>query len=107
MTNLSHNDIRTPPWHPISNPVDIKHLGKLNEELGEAISAVSRCIIQGLEGVNAKSNQTNKEWLEDELADVIANSELVIDRFGLDKARIAQRVADKKAFLLPLHLRAR
>ncbi len=87
--------------------LDAAILSRIAQKLGEAISAVSRCIIQGLEGVNAKSNQTNKEWLEDELADVIANSELVIDRFGLDKARIAQRVADKKAFLLPLHLRAR
>ena len=28
------------PWHPMSAPVDVKHLLKLAEELGEASAAV-------------------------------------------------------------------
>ena len=29
------------PWHPISDPVDLAHLGKLGEELNECGSAVA------------------------------------------------------------------
>lgn len=37
-----------PPWRPIQSPIDLKHLGKFGEELGECQAAVSRCIIQGI-----------------------------------------------------------
>ena len=37
------------PWHPITDKVDLKYLGKLGEELNECGSAVSRCIIQGVD----------------------------------------------------------
>jgi hypothetical protein len=39
------------PWIPIQNPLDLKHLGKLIEELNEAGSATARCIIQGIDEV--------------------------------------------------------
>lgn len=91
------------PWRPMSVAIDLKHLGKLNEELGEATSAVSRCIIQGIDESEPVTGKLNRAWLEDECADVLANIELVINHFGLDYARMLTRVERKKAHLRGWH----
>jgi NTP pyrophosphatase (non-canonical NTP hydrolase) len=91
------------PWHPMSAPIDLKHLGKLAEELNEAGSAVARCIIQGIDECEPITRKPNKDWLEDELADVIANIDLVADHFGLDRARMGVRAARKKEHLRGWH----
>lgn len=91
------------PWHPIDNKVDLKHLGKLNEELGEAISAVSRCIIQGVDEEHPITGKSNREWLEDELADVLAGINLVSLRFELNEDRMNERAAKKMAHLKQWH----
>jgi hypothetical protein len=94
------------PWHPITNSKDLKHLGKLGEELGECGAAVSRCIIQGLDGAEPVTGKINREWLEDEIADVIANTTLVVGRFDLDDKRIAARAAAKIVQLRTWHAMA-
>lgn len=91
------------PWHPITDAVDLKHLGKLGEELNECGAAVFRCIIQGVFEREPVTGKLNCEWLEDEIADVRANSELVIKRFRLDEARIAARAEKKKLHLQQWH----
>lgn len=98
------------PWHPITDAVDLKHLGKLSEELSELSAAaskcgaaVSRCIIQGIDEAEPVTGKINREWLEDEIADVRANSELNIERFNLDEARIAARCEKKKRYLRQWH----
>lgn len=91
------------PWHPIDNKIDLKHLGKLGEEVNELGAAVSRCIIQGIDECEPVTGKSNREWLEDEIADVRANSELNIERFGLDEKRIAERAARKKEHLRAWH----
>ncbi len=91
------------PWHPMTDPVDLKHLGKLGEELGEASAAVSRCIIQGIDAREPVTGKPNKEWLEDELADVLAGVDLNIKRFELDEARILERAKRKTEMLRKWH----
>ena len=73
------------PWQPLSRPIDIKHLGKLLEELGEAVSATARVLIQGLDEPNPDGGKLNRQWHEEELADVTANMWLVQRHFGLQK----------------------
>lgn len=91
------------PWHPMSKPIDLKHLGKLAEELGEASSAVARCIIQGIDEREPITHKLNREWLEDELVDVLANIELVMTHFGLDRTRMEERMLRKMAHLSGWH----
>lgn len=79
------------PWHPMNNALDLKHLGKLGEESGELSAAVSRCIIQGIEECEPVTEKPNREWLEDEIADVLANCALVSEHFDLDEERIEKR----------------
>lgn len=106
-----------PPWIPMSRPIDIKHAGKLLEELGEAnevlantsqavgkaIAALSRCVIQGLKGQEPVTHKVNREWLEDELADVMANIELCAEHFGLRQRRMFIRGTAKKKRLKAWH----
>lgn len=91
------------PWHPMSDPVDLKHLGKLIEELGEAIAAASRCLIQGINEAEPVTGKINKEWLEDEIADVRANLTLVERRFKLNENRMLQRTLRKMKHLQSWH----
>lgn len=94
---------RLNPWHPMTDSLDLKHLGKLAEETGELSAAVSRCIIQGIDEAEPVTGKVNREWLEDELADVAANSLLVIERFGLDQQRMRERAERKAAQLRTWH----
>ncbi|WP_439392375.1 hypothetical protein ACRQ5Q_22530 [Bradyrhizobium sp. PMVTL-01] len=94
------------PWQPITDAVDLKHLGKLAEELGECTSAVSRCIIQGVDEREPMTKKLNREWLEDEIADVLASIELVIDHFKLNSMKIIERAEKKERFLQQWHAQA-
>jgi len=91
------------PWHPITDTIDLKHLGKLGEECNELGSAVSRCIIQGVDEAEPVTGKLNRDWLEDEIADVEANIELVKRRFDLDRDRIFRRRIKKMLFLGKWH----
>lgn len=96
-------DFTLNPWQPMSRPIDLKHLGKLGEELCEAGSAVARCIIQGIDECEPVTRKPNRVWLEDELADVLANVELVVQHFGLDATRMLARGLEKKRHLKAWH----
>jgi NTP pyrophosphatase (non-canonical NTP hydrolase) len=92
------------PWQPMSNPVDLAHLGKLGEECGELVAAKERCTIQGIDEREPVTGKLNREWLEDEIADVKANIELVMLRFNLDRDRIARRAGKKMEHLRGWHV---
>jgi len=89
------------PWHPMTDPVDLKTAGKVLEELGECTAALSRCLIQGMDDTEPTTGKVNREWLEDEIADVYANFELLIERFDLKISN--ERIARKSAQLRSWH----
>lgn len=94
------------PWHPMSDPVDLKVMGKLGEEATELGSAVCRCIIQGIDEFEPVTGKINRRWLEDEIADVLGNIELVTERWGLDIDYMVERSKRKKAQLRIWHAQA-
>lgn len=91
------------PWHPMTDETDLAHLGKLAEELAECGAVVARCIIQGIGGSEPSTGKPNKVWLEDEIADVYATIEKVVQRFELDDARIFGRKIAKEDRLTAWH----
>jgi NTP pyrophosphatase (non-canonical NTP hydrolase) len=91
------------PWRPMTIALDLKHLGKLAEETNELGAAISRCIIQGIDECEPVTRKPNREWLQDEIADVLANIELVATHFGLDANAIRTRAERKKAHLRGWH----
>lgn len=94
------------PWHPMTDPVDLKHLGKFAEELNECGAAVARCIIQGIDEAEPVTGKINRAWLTDEIADVLCNASLVIARFGLDPLHIEERFKRKAEHLTQWHAMA-
>jgi hypothetical protein len=91
------------PWQPMSDILDIKILGKFLEELSECSSATARCLIQGIDESEPVTGKPNKEWLEDEIADVLANVDIVIARYSLNLNRISDRSKVKNDFLKRWH----
>lgn len=91
------------PWHPITDAVDLKTLGKLAEETNELGAAVARCIIQGVMGREPTTDKLNAVWLQEEIADVQANIELVIERFVLSRETITDRAERKMEMLRKWH----
>ena len=91
------------PWIPMSDPVDVKHLGKLCEELNECGAAASRGLIQGIDEPEPTTGKINRAWLAEEIADVLANVELVTERFNLPLHAIIARKERKKANLRIWH----
>lgn len=91
------------PWYPMSRPIDLKHLGKLLEELGELQAATARCLIQGIDEYVPQTGKPNQQWLEEEIADVLAGIDLVTEHFSLNCVAIARRLERKKAGLRVWH----
>jgi hypothetical protein len=81
------------PWHPMADAVDVKTIGKFLEELGETVSAAARALIQGIDECEPVTGKPNRKWLEDELADLRTNMDLVTERFALqiDEERVARK----------------
>ena len=91
---METNEIPTKPvsnWQPITNKHELAILGKLGEESGELISALFRCIIQGLDEHEPETKKINRRWLEDEIADVLAMIHLATERLRLHTTEIEKR----------------
>ncbi len=91
------------PWQPMSKPIDIKHMSKLIEEFGEACAIVGRCMAQGIDECDPDTGQVNSKDLQDELADVQANIDLVVEHFRLDSDYMNTRKETKKSRLKKWH----
>lgn len=91
------------PWQPITKSIDLKHLGKLAEEINELGSAIARCIIQGLHEREPVSGKLNIEWLEDEIADVLAGINLASSHFKLNTQGMDIRRLRKQKQLAKWH----
>lgn len=83
------------PWHPTTNLTDLAVLGKLLEELGECTAATARCAIQGITEREPVTDKPNRNWLEEEIGDVLAGIEMTIRRFELSRAFILARRTKK------------
>lgn len=88
-------------WQPITDKHDLAVLGKLGEEACELGSALFRCVIQGIDEREPKTHKVNRQWLEEEVADVLALATLAVQRLGLDMAAIERRRDRKIAYKGP------
>jgi NTP pyrophosphatase (non-canonical NTP hydrolase) len=83
------------PWEPTTSKIDLKILGKLGEELGELSAAVSRCIIQGIDEAEPTTGKINRQWLEEEIADVHAGLVIILEHYKLNNLFILNRSVQK------------
>lgn len=89
------------PWQPITNPRQIKIIGKCIEELNEMSSALARVLIQGIDEVEPVTGKPNRQWLEEEYADMMVTTAFVFEEFGLSYDHIANRALKKTEYLTP------
>lgn len=95
-------------WQPITDKHDLAVLGKFGEEVNELGSALFRCIIQGIDECEPVTGKINRQWLEEEIADVMALTTLAIQRLDLNLSAIMERRARKIGYKAPwfVNLRA-
>jgi hypothetical protein len=88
-------------WQTDRNPVNIAVLGKWMEELAELQQAIARCMIQGIDEKHPVTGKSNREWLQEEMADAAAMELLARRHFRLstDEAREAEKFNHKEAWL--------
>lgn len=82
--------------HVETDAFRLRRLGKALEEMGELVSVLARCIIQGVDEVDPSSKKVNLQRMEEETADVLTQVACLIDAFKLDPERLAVRATDKK-----------
>lgn len=88
-------------WQPITDKLQLAVLGKLGEEVNELGARLARAIIQGLDGADPETGKTNREAIEDEIADVLAMVDHVFFYLGLDSKRVNERALRKHLFKSP------
>lgn len=83
------------PWQPEQDRLRLAVFGKSQEELGELVTIIGRCIIQGVEGKHPETGKPNKQAIAEEIGDVLSKIQNLINVLDLDSIAIASR-ADKK-----------
>lgn len=94
---MDTEDIKQPSlWVPMTDPIDLAHIGKLGEEASELARICARITIQGVSDRDPDSQKHNRLALQEEIADVYAMAGLCIARFGLNVDAIELRERRKK-----------
>ncbi len=83
-------------WIPESDPMVLRRAGKTGEECAELAKVCSRITIQGLDGVDPATGESNRRALAKEIADVVAQCLVTIEAFGLPREFIDERVNIKR-----------
>lgn len=84
-------------WHVETDAYRIRRLGKSLEELGELVSVLARCLIQGVDEIDPSSGEVNRMRMQKETADVLTQVGGLTETFNLNMTEILERVQDKKA----------
>lgn len=79
------------PWQPEQNKLILALLGKHIEELAECAAMSARCVIQGIDEHEPVTGALNREELENELADVMATTYMLVNRLNLNRTRMEDR----------------
>lgn len=88
------------PWGaPVLPLAERKALGKLGEETNELGTVLFRIHLQGLDEQVPGETKTNRQWLEEELADVMATAALAVKKLNLDLEFITERAKKKTTYL--------
>ena len=90
--------------------VDMTHVfmrtGKawqLSANLGRAITAASRCLIQGIEECEPITKKPNREWLEETISELLDSSVALANILDFDRVRMLARLRRKLDHLESWH----
>ena len=83
------------PWKVTTNALELRRLGKTQEELGELQAVLARCVIQGIDEHDPATGIANRERLWKEIADVQAQLALLTYQYALPRDKIHARISEK------------
>jgi NTP pyrophosphatase (non-canonical NTP hydrolase) len=83
-------------WVPETNPMILRRVGKTGEECAELSKVCSRITIQGLAGVDPATGESNRQALQKEIADVVAQCYTTINALNLDDEAVRVRCVEKQ-----------
>lgn len=83
------------PWQIETDPLRVRRLGKTLEEINELGAVLARCTIQGIDEIDPSSGKTNRQRLEEETADVLAQIVCNIEALALNRPAIHARRDEK------------
>lgn len=86
-------------WTPDCNPHQARRIGKTLEELHELGAVLARISIQGLDAVDPGTGKTNRQRMNEETADVIAQINRNFHAFAMPADDIDKRVQEKEAMM--------
>lgn len=93
-------------WIPETDKQILAAIAKLGEECSELTKVCFRVVMQGINGVDPKTGESNMLSLRKELADVKALSTVVQEFFDLNESefesRVEEKIAHKKAWIKQL-----
>lgn len=83
-------------WIPTTDLKVLRRVGKAQEELNELGCVLARVIIQGIDEIDPGSGKVNRQRLQDEIADVYTQLQLMESQFELDSYAITDRCVEKR-----------
>lgn len=87
------------PWMPERDPFVLRRVGKTGEEVSELAKVCFRIVIQGINGIDPATHETNIQEMVKEMADVMAQIELNIEAWDLDVLFMSKRIQRKKELM--------
>lgn len=76
-----------------------RRVGKTGEELAELSVVLNRIQIQGIDGVDPGTGKTNRWRLHEEIADVVAQLNVNIRVFDMDRTFLKNRIKEKEGLM--------
>ncbi len=86
-------------WEPTMSPLILRRMGKTIEEAGELLDVCGRVIIQGIDEIDPGTDLTNRQRLENEIADVYAQLDETVLMLELKVSAISRRRAHKRGLM--------
>ena len=78
-------------WELEENDLIRRRMSKTNEELAELLKVTSRILLQGINGADPETGESNREQLLKEIADVYAQLDCTVKSLYVDWSRVKVR----------------
>lgn len=88
------------PLTPINNVTYLKIIGESIDEHCELSSAIEKCILNYAAESESITRNLSRAWLDEDVADVVPNLELLVSRFNFNETLIIDRPVIKKERLI-------
>lgn len=87
-------------WELEADTMTRRRVGKTAEECAELLAVLARISIQGIDAVDPASGKTNRQRMQEEIADVYAQLDECVSKISVDNIAISNRRTEKRRQML-------